>query len=121
MEYTQTFFYEGRFLGSTVRQITNPDLLSQRTFLESKLLYCGYCGEVYARFPLTAKSGQVQLWQSFRACCRKCTPGTAYSTPGGLCVHWDKGFIEALPANLLREELLRELIAFEKRGGRSYG
>ena len=109
-QYRQLFIIEGKYLGESPRSpIQSGDsLLAPQGFA----FFCFYCGEVFARCPVTLEE-VPQPWQYRAACCRRCAEKARpfpRSFPGSI---WDdyapKSFLAAFPPEVLRRELLLHL------------
>jgi hypothetical protein len=103
--FTQHFIIEGRYLGQVERKF---DLTSGMPPL-SILLYCEYCGEVWAKFPV-----EGQPFLAYRRLCRKCPTPHRSHLPGSVILSWDKELTAALPFPVLLWEMQRELDYIDK-------
>ena len=117
MSYRQIFLDgRGNFLAeSTIEsQFIHADLAEPL----SGAYICQWCGDVWARQIVTRPSGSMTQWQFFRHPCSKCAPRCTHylSFPGSIWRSWDKAFLESLPVEILRREVLTLLDWFESRG-----
>jgi hypothetical protein len=106
----QSFFIEGRYLGTVSRARVWIDRTSAGTPL-SYLYYCAECGEVYARAQVEGAS-----WRAVFGCCRKCHTRSGMLVPGSIW-NYDEDLTAAFPDAVLRWELDRHLDWKEKQNG----
>ena len=100
--FTQLLFVEGQFLGEAKREkvFVHADLVAPW----SVMLYCGVCGDAWARCPVTMPDGRMRPWIGYRAPCRRHPDAT--NRPGGtLYLPWLEEIFEALTEGALRREM----------------
>src|SRR5687767_11974568 len=107
--FTQHFFIEGKLLGEAPRGLIRVHEVHAPP--PSYLFYCGNCGDVFARCPVTVKIPQVvswvNQWHSISKTCWKCRERCKYLSewPGTLSCPWDKDFTASFPLTVLQREL----------------
>ena len=110
----QDFFLEGRYLGCAPRGLLAL-APGQYAAPLSKLFFCGTCGEVFAKCPVSDGS-RVMPWHSVYATCRRCPPSSGLHVPGSIW-HHEAEFVAAFPDAVLLEEVLRHLDYIESNHG----
>lgn len=105
-----SFFIEGRFMGSSPPRLVESGRDWGRPL--SLLVYCGQCGDAWARIAVDGSR-----WTSQFSICRRCAPEHDFQVPGSLWnVTW---LIDAFPDAVLRWELERHLDLQEKEYGKT--
>lgn len=109
--YSVDLFVEDKYFGTIFRGPRMSDATAFRP--DSILHYCFRCGTVFARFIVQDQSGTPSRFLAMAGCCRKCDSDFLYRVPGSIWLGYDPYFMDLLPPELLRQELLLHLNHWE--------
>jgi hypothetical protein len=112
MPITQHFIIEGKYLGSTERDMVYVH--SQKQVPTSYAFFCPKCAALWATCPVEVVPGQPEHFMVWTRACKRHFYH-AQEVPGSLWMEWDKDFNAAFPPEVLRWELNRHLDLYKEK------
>jgi hypothetical protein len=110
MPITQHFIIEGKYLGSSEREMIYVH--AQKQIPYSYAFFCPVCAALWATCPVEMISGKPEHFQVLTRACHR-HYHHAMEVPGSIFVGWDKDFNNAIPLEALRWELKQHLELFK--------
>ena len=114
MLYRQLFFISGRLVAES--QAAGKPLGDDYEYPpSSRLFYCRFCGDAFARVVNLRPNGDTTPWIAYALCCPKCTAlaSPIFDVPGSILIE-DQEYFQSLPEPVLERETMLHIDNFER-------